>query len=182
MNFSPVPVLREAFQRDVVLGDPLDEFERPRADRMQAEILARGFRRFRRNHHARAVGELRDPRRRRLLQHHAHGQRIDHLDMVGGEDFAAPEAAREIQVALQAVPHRRGVHLLAVLEQHASSQMENQRLRIRPFVAGRQARNDVQFGIGIDQLVAQPRHRHGADEGARQRGIENVGIVVHADA
>ena len=182
MDVPLVPIVGEAVERDVVLRDALGEFEGAGADRAEAEILAGGLGRFGRDHHAGAVSELGEPGGVGLFQDDAHRQRIDHLDAVGGGELVAAEAAGEGEVPIQRVFHRGRIHFLAVVEEHAGAEMQDDGLAVGIFPGGGEAGHHVQLGIEIDQLVADAGHHVGADEGARQRGVEDVGVVVHADA
>ena len=46
----------------------------------------------------------------------------------------------------------------------------------------RELRHDLQLLVDVEQLVAQRREDDAADEGARQRRVEHVGILGQADA
>ena len=178
-----VPVVRVALEHDAVLRDALDELERARADRLGAELVALGLRRLGRDHHAGAVGQHREQRRERRRQVEPHRLRVDHVDAGHRRQLAAPVRAGHGLVALDVELDRRGVELLAVVEGHAAAQLDGQRLVVgRPFVAGRELRHDVQLLVDVEQLVAQRGEHDAADEGARQRRIEHVGVFGQADA
>ena len=49
-------------------------------------------------------------------------------------------------------------------------------------VARRELRHDVELLVDVEQLVAQRREHDAADERARERRIEDVGILGKADA
>ena len=109
--------------------------------------------------------------------------RVDHVDARHRRELAAAVRARHGLVALDVELDRRGVELLAVVEGHAGAQLERQRLVVgRPLVAGRELRHDLQLLVDVEQLVAQRREDDAADEGARQRRVEHVGILGEADA
>ena len=178
-----VPVVRVALQHDAVLRHALDELERARAHRVRGELVAFGLRRLGRDHHAGAVGQLREQRRERRRQVQPHGQRVDHVHAGHGRQLAAPVGAGQGLVALDVELDRGGVELLAVLEGHAGTQLEGHRLLVRaPLVAGGELRDDVELLVDVEQLVAQRREDDAADEGARQRGVERIGILGEADA
>jgi hypothetical protein len=78
---------------------------------------------------------------------------------------------------------RGRVELLAVVEGDVVAQLDRQRLAVgAPLVAGRELRHDRQLLVDVEQLVAQGGEDDPADEGARQRRIEDVGILGEADA
>src|SRR6185503_20203676 len=61
--------------------------------------------------------------------------------------------------------------------------LQRERLVVcRPFVRGRKLRNDVQLLVDVEQLVAERREYDAADERARKRGIEHIGIFGKTDA
>src|SRR5713101_4955814 len=82
MDIRLVPVVGESFDHDAILLHALDEFVGPGADRLEAEPVARLLGGLGGQHHAGAIGELRDQRRERRLQHDPDGQRIDCLDAI----------------------------------------------------------------------------------------------------
>ena len=182
MDRCRIPVLWEPVQRDVVLRHPLTEFERPGADRVQAEILALLLGYLGRQDHTGAVRQLRQERRGRLLQHHAHRQRIHHFDMIDAVDLAFTEATRHGQVTLERCLYRRRVQFLSILKQHVGAQMQDQRLGVGPLMTGGELRHDLQFRVDVEQLVAQAGENDTPDVGAGQRQIQNVGILPQCDA
>ena len=178
-----VPVVRIALDHDLVLRDALDEAERSRAHRLVAELVARLLRGLGRDHHSGAVGELREQRSERRRQIQADRHRIDHVDACHRRQLAAAVRSGHRLVALDVVFHRGGVELLAVVEGDARSHLDGQRLVVRgPFVAGGELRHDVELFVDVEELVAQRREHDAADEGARQRGIEHVGILGEPEA
>jgi hypothetical protein len=83
----------------------------------------------------------------------------------------------------EVVLDRCRVHLLAVVERDAAAQLDHERLVVGgPFVRSRELRHDRQLLVEIEQLVAQPREHDPADERARHRRIEDVGILRKTDA
>ena len=84
VDIALVPVVREFLDDDAILLHALDELVGSRANRLLAELVAHVLRRLRRDHHAGAIGQLRDQRRERRLQHEPDGQRVDDLHLVDG--------------------------------------------------------------------------------------------------
>jgi hypothetical protein len=125
-----VPVVGVALQHDAVLRHALDELEGARADRVGAELVARGLRRLGRDHHAGAVGQLRQQRRERRRQVQAHGGGSTTSTRRHGRQFAAPVGAGDGLVALDVELDGGGVELLAVVEGHALAQLQRQRLAV----------------------------------------------------
>ena len=178
-----VPVGRMALDDDPVLGDPLDELERARAHRLGAEVGALGLRRLRRDHHAGAIGERGQDRRERRREVELDRRRVDDVDARDRPQLAAPVRAGHRLVALDVELHRRRVELLAVVEDDVVAQLDRQRLAVgAPLVAGGELRHDLQLLVDVEQLVAERREDDAADEGARQRRIEDVGVLGQADA
>ena len=183
MDALLVPVVGEALQHDAILRDALDELERARAHRLGAELVAVGLGGFRRDDHAGAIGELRQQGRERRRQVEAHRQRIDDVDGRHRRELSAAVRPRHRLVPLEAVLDRGGVQLLAVVERDAGTELQRQRLAVRrPFVCGRELRDDRQLLVDVEQLVAHRGEHDAADEGARERGIEHVGVLGEADA
>ena len=173
-----VPVVGEFLEHDAVLLHALDELVGTGADRMQAELVAGLLGRLRRHHHAGAVGELRDQRRERRLQHQLDGEGIDHLDMVdarrapacgtspacvmwrSSENFAASASNGSPSWNLTLGP-QLDRHLLAVGG---------------GLVRQRELRHDVELLVDVEQLVAERRrtrcgrHRCAPCVGSRMSG------------
>ena len=102
--------------------------------------------------------------------------------LVTGAQLAAAVGARHRLVALDVELDGRGVELLAVVEGDARAQVQRQRLAVgRPFVARRELRHDVELLVDVEQLVAQRCEHDAADEGARERRVEHVGVFGEAD-
>ena len=155
MNISLVPVARITLEDDAILRDPLDETERPRAHRLDAELVAGILRGLGRDHHAGAVGELREQRGERRRQVQAHGHRIHNVDARHRRKLAAPVRSGHRLVPLDVELGGRSVEFLAVVERNARPQLDRQRLAVRrPFVAGGELRDDVEFLVDVEQLVA----------------------------
>jgi hypothetical protein len=97
--------------------------------------------------------------------------------------LTAPVRALHVLVALEVVLDRFGVHLLAVVERDARSQLDHERLVVRrPFVRGRELRHDRELLVEVEQLVAQAREHDAPDERARHRRIEDVRVFRETDA
>ena len=58
---------------------------------MERELVAGGFRRLGRDHHAGTIGELGEERREGRLEVELDGQRIDDVDRVGDADLGPAE-------------------------------------------------------------------------------------------
>jgi hypothetical protein len=178
-----VPVAVEALEDDAVLRHALDEPVRPRAHRLAAEAGAGSLRGLRAHHHAGAVGQCGQQRRERRAEVELDGQRVHHVHAGQRGQLATAVGALQRLVALEVELHRGSVELFAVVERHAGAQLHRQRLVVgRPFPARRQLRHDGELLVDVDQLVAQCGEHDAADEGARQRGVEHVGVLGQADA
>jgi hypothetical protein len=181
VDFVLVPVIGEALDDDAILLHPLDEFERPGADRMIGEIGAGLLRRGRRHHHA-AVGKRPHQRHERRLEVDPDRRVVQHVGALDGADLALPAGAREGQVALEIELHRLGVERRPVLEPHAFAQLEGDRPIVRrPGIAQRQLRHEIERRVGIEQLVAHRRQCDPPDEGAAERRVERIGILAEPD-
>ena len=91
MDVVLVPVVGEFLADDAILRHAFDKFVRPGADRMQSEFVAGIRRRFRRHHHARAIGELCDQRCKRRLEKYFDRQRIDDFNAIDGSKLRLTE-------------------------------------------------------------------------------------------
>ena len=150
---------------------------------MQPELVAFLLRRLGRNHHAGAVGELRDQRRVGRLQHQLDGQGIDHLDVIDTGEFRFAERSRHRHVPLDREFRGLRIERFAVLEFHAGPKLDRHRLAVGGGLIGqRKLRHDVELFVDVEQLVAEGGEHDAADIGARQRGIENIGVLGEADA
>jgi hypothetical protein len=98
--------------------------------------------------------------------------------MVDRADLALAKAALHRQVTFQRVFNRRCVERLAILELHARTQMNHQRLVVRPFVPGGELRHDVQLCVDIEQLVAQAGEHDATDIGGGNRRVHHVQILA----
>ena len=123
-----VPVVGEFLEHHAILLHALDEFVGTGANRMQAELVAFGFRGLGRDHHAGAVGELRDQRRERRLQYQLDGQGIDHLDMIERRQLRLAERSLHRQMPLERELGRLRIERLAVVEFHAGAQLDRHSL------------------------------------------------------
>ena len=83
-----VPVVREPLQHDPVVLDALDELVGARANGLGAGITPARGGRLGREHHARAVRELRQHGHVGLRQVQLHGERVDDLDACDRGDLA----------------------------------------------------------------------------------------------
>jgi len=88
LTLSLSPIVGETLDDDAVLGDPLDEFERTRANRVQAKILAGRLRRFRRHHRSGVKGKLGGQWRKRRRQQDLCCTFVNHLDAGDRTDVA----------------------------------------------------------------------------------------------
>ena len=130
-NILRVPVAGIFFDDDAVLRDPLDEFVRAGAYRMQSEFVAFGLGRFRRNHHSGAVGQLRNQRREWRFQNELDREGIDNLDMVDRGKLRLAERAGHGHVPLERIFRGLGVEFLAVLERHVRPQLDGDGFSVR---------------------------------------------------
>jgi hypothetical protein len=161
----------------------LDEFERPRAHRLRAELVTGRLRRLGRHHHAGAVGEHGQERGERRREVEPHRLRVDHVHARHRRKLAAPVRALHGLVAFEVELHRRGVEFLAVVERHPLAQLEGKRLVVvRPRVTGRELGHDGELLVEVEQLVAKRIEHDAADESARERRIEHIGVLGEADA
>ena len=181
MNVLAVPVARIALERHVILRHPLDEFERAGADGMLGEVLALLRRDLGRQDHAGPIGKLGEECARWRFQADPDRHRIDDVDMIDQRDLALAVAAGHRQVPLQRRVHCIGVERLAILEADAGPQMDHQRLRIGPLIAGGQLRHDVQLRIDVEQLVAHAGIDDAPDIGGGQGRIHRVEILPQRD-
>ena len=93
------------------------------------------------------------------------------------------ERALHRQMALEREFGGFRVERLAVLELHAGPQLDGDVLAVGGgLVRQRELRHDVELLVDVEQLVAEGGEHDAADIGARQRGIENVGVLGEADA
>ena len=177
-----VPVGGEALEGDAVLGDALDEAERAGTDGVEAEILAGGRGGLGGDDHAGAVGQHGDERGEGLFEHDADGEGVDDLRPFHGADLVAAEAAREVLVAVEGVFDGCGVERLVVVEADAGADVDEECRGVDLLVAGGQHGDDLLVLVEVEQLVADGGHDEGADVGARQGRVEEIGVVAHADA
>jgi len=182
VDVALVPVVGEPLADDLALGHSLDELEGPGAHGPRAEPVAELARRFRRDHHAGAVGEGGDQRHERLGQVEPDGEIVDDVDALDLADLALAERARHRQMAFDVEAHRLGVERLAVVELDARAQPDHDRAAARgPLVPGGELRHDLEIGGDVEELVAERGEDQAADVGAADRRVEGVGIVVQAD-
>ena len=173
-----IPVILEPLHDDAILLDALDETIRPGAHRLVAELVAELFGRLGRHDHAGAVGQGGDKRRERRAQVEADGEVVDHLDTFDGGQLGAPERRIHPAVAVERVFDGFGVHRLAVVELDVRPQADGQRSAVLGrFVRKCKLRHDVEIGVDIEQLVADRREHDAPDIGARQRRVEDIGIL-----
>jgi hypothetical protein len=155
-----VPVVRVLLQHDAVLRHALDELVGARADRLGAELVALGLRRLGRDHHAGAVGQLRQQRREGRRQVQAHGGRVDHVHAGHRRQLAAAVRARDVLVALDVELDGGGVELLAVVEGHALAQLQVSALLSATIGSWWPAAARWQLLVDVEQLVAQAGEHH----------------------
>jgi hypothetical protein len=69
------------------------------------------------------------------------------------------------------------------VKRDAVAQLDFQRFVVcRPLMGGGQLRHDVQLFIQVEKLIAEAGKHDAADERARHRGVEDVGIFRQADS
>ena len=101
---------------------------------------------------------------------------------IGGE-LGLAERALHGEMAIEREFRGLGVERLAVVEFHARPQLDGDRLAVgRGLVRERELRHDVELLVDVEQLVAERGEHDAADIGARERRIENVGVLGKADA
>ena len=102
--------------------------------------------------------------------------------MIEHGEFRFAERARHRHVPLEREFRGLGVERLAVLEFHAGPKLDRHLLAVGGgLVRQRELRHDVELFVDVEQLVAEGREHDAADIGARQRRIENVGILGEPD-
>ena len=182
MDAALVPIIGEALQRDVVLHHALGELEGAGADRFIDELVPGLLHGFRRDHHAGAVGELRDQWRERRLQQEPHGQRIDDFDFFNLRKLRLALGVLLGQTAVEGELHGVGVEGLTILKFHVRAQLDRNGLSVRRgLVRERELRHDVKVAVDVEQLVAQRREDDAADIGARSGRIEVVRVLGKPD-
>ena len=178
-----VPVVGELLDHDAVLRDPLDEPVGAGADGFQREPVARRLGRLGRHHHAGAVGELGEQRREGLLEVELDGERVGDLDALDGGELGLAERALHVEMPFEAVLGGFGIERLAVMEFHAGTQLDGDRLAVgRGLAAERQLRHDVRLLVDVEQLVADRGEDDSRGVEARQGGIHGVRVVAQPDA
>src|SRR5713101_3535095 len=183
VNARLVPVVGEALEDDLALGDAFDELEGTRAHRLRGELVAERLRRLRRDHHARPVGQRGEERHQRLREVEPHGEVVERVNALDLADLGLPEGARRVQMPLDVEAHGLGVHRLAVLELDAGAQLDDDREAVgRPLVAGGELRNDLEIRGDVEELVAEAGEDQAARVGSADRRVERVGVVVQPDA
>ena len=177
-----VPIIGEAIEHDAILRYPLGEFVGAGAHRMLAELVARRLSRLGRNDHPGTVGQLRQQRGERLVEHQLYRVVVDDLDRFERADLALAVRARQGEVALETKLHRLGVQRLAIVKLDALTQLHRHGLVVvAEFPLRRQHRHDAELGVDIDELVAERSEDDAADIGARQGRVEDVGVLGKAD-
>ena len=133
-------------------GDPLDEPVRPGADRPFRHPVAELARGLGRNHHAGAVGKLRQQRRIGLGKLEPHRHRVDDHGGLDRLELGHAARIRRRLVALDVELHRLGIERLAVVEQDAGAQLHRERVAIirpRPFGRKLPARSGARASTSI---------------------------------
>ncbi len=183
MDIGRVPVAGELLDHDAVLLHALDELEGAGAYGLETELVAGFLRHLGAQDHAGAVRELGDQRRERVLELQAHGRGIGDLDLVDRGELGLAERALHGHVPLDAGLDGLRIHRLAVVELDAGSQLDGDFLAVLGgVVRERQLRHDVELVVDVEELVADRREHDAADVGARQRRVEDVGVLGQADA
>ena len=96
-------------------------------------------------------------------------------------DLGAAEAAWQGQVTLQPILHGLGVEGFAVVEGDVGAQVDHQGPGIGPFVAEGELRDDLQFLVDVEQLVAQTGEHDAPDIGPGEGRVQNVGVLTQGD-
>ena len=175
-----VEVVLGLLQDDPILGHALDERPGAHADGGGAKLIAQFLGLGRRDRHARPIGQGGQDRGEGRLQAQAHRQGVDDLD--GGDQLqlAAPTRALQVEVAVEGEPDRLGVHQGTVVELHPRAQLD--RHGLAPVGEGRQGRRelreDLEILVNLVQLLAHVLVNDAPHVGPRQRGIQNVRVLV----
>ena len=154
----------------------------PGADGFEAEILAGGLGGLGGDDHAGAVGELGDEGRGGGLEDDLDGEGVDDVDVVHRVDLGAAEAALHREVAFEGVFDGGGVHLLAVVEEDAGAELDEELGRGGPFVGEGELGDGLQLFVDVEELVAEAGEYDAADVGAGEGGVEDVGVFAEGDA
>ena len=183
MDLALVPIIGIALEHDAVLRDALDEAERARANRLRSEFVALGLRGLGRDHHAGAIRELGEQRRERRREIEPHRRVVDDVRARHRRQLATAIRPGHGLVALDVELDRRRIELFTVVEGDTLAQLDGERLAIgRPFVAGRELRNDLELLVDVEELVAKRGEHDPADEGAGERRVEDVRILGEPEA
>ncbi|QTK82853.1 Hypothetical protein AT6N2_L2192 [Agrobacterium tumefaciens] len=182
-DFVLVPIVSKFFEHDAILLDALDEFERSGADRLRTEIGTQFLGRFRCDDHTGAVGKLRQQGHVRRLQREFDLERSRRLNLLDRRQLALAARFRQRHVALDGGDDGGGIQRFAIVELDAVADFHGQHLAaVGPGPFGGQLRHDLHILRDIHQLVAHGGVNDAADESARLRGVEHIGIVIEADA
>ncbi|CPP92888.1 Uncharacterised protein [Bordetella pertussis] len=176
-------VLVELLQHDAVVLHPFDELVGARADRLAAHRGRVALEGLGREHHAGAVGQLRQQGGVGALERQHQGGGIGRLDFLDRGQFALAHAVLQRHGAPQVGARRGGVELAAVVELDIGAQLECQRLVVLAEAPRlRQLRHELQLLVDVDQLVAQRGEDNAAHIGAGAVRIEHVRVFLQADA
>ena len=98
--------------------------------------------------------------------------------MIECSDLRLAERALHGEMALERVFGRLRIERLAVVEFHAGAELNEHLLPVsRGLVRKRKLRHHVELLVDVEKPVAERGKHNAADIGARERRIENVGIL-----
>src|SRR5262249_50400009 len=140
-----IPVIRKALQYDAILRHAFLKLKRPRTHRLGAEFFAERLRRLGRDHHAGAISELRQERRKGILERETNGIGINDVDFVERGDIALALRAGQGGMSLQAELGCLGVEIRSVVEFYTLAQGDRQSLAIVSEL--RQARGELRYNV-----------------------------------
>ncbi len=166
-------------------GDHLLHPEGPGSRRVPAVVGAERLDRGRRAHHAAAVGQHAEARAPRPGQIETHRVLVDHFDAL---DYRQRGARRgdgsRVENPLDVDLHRMGIEGGAVMEDDAFTQVEGDRVGIRPDLPGsgeRRLRPRIELLVRVDQLIEDLPPEVGVGARPAQDRVERRGLqgVAH---
>ena len=180
LGLARIEVVLGFDQDDPILGHPLGEGPRAHAHGLGAELLAQLVGLGGRDRHPRPVGQHRHERGERRLQAEAHRQGIHDLDGADQLQLAPPGGALHVEVPVEGVPDRLGVHGGAVVELHPLAQLDGHGLAAvgKGRQLGRELGDDLQVLIDLVKLLTHVLVDDAAHVGSGQAGVQNVRILV----
>ena len=168
--------LLPAADEQVGVRHPLHEAERPRPDRLEADLLDVLL------GHDRREGEVGQERRRRLLEEEPHPVVVDDLDALEIEDERVPLAPpAEALDPLEGELDVGGLHLPPAVEEDALPQLEHVGLRIGLGPGLREVGHRLEVAVQRGQAGEHGLPRAVVVPGRDQMGIELLDVRRHVD-